>query len=322
VLLEEECPDSLNQKSEFLTSTKNLTLKTKKSFNLRKCRFFGYQAFNMNPINFVDPWGEDVVKQSQLLAMYTVSKVKGYYAGSYESWLKPFIGGKLNGISVVDKEKYYYNNKNWEQGGDVISENGENYIHHDSSYTLVNTSNGTSHSFDNPFDPKGKLDNDLLDPEVARLTRETITRQHIKDKNNALYVHSGYRSFEQQKKLHDAGQGAAPGLSYHNYGLAVDIVLQNKKGGPSWPGWKTKKGKSWYTLGASGKKSGFPIWGGDFKKRVDGPHFQLNTPWRKGLNNQSVPLKIYNKIGGSDIGVKAVQKTRYLLNMLGGIVIQ
>jgi hypothetical protein len=55
----EESPDSLNQESEFLTSTKNLTLKTKKSTNLRKCRFFVYQAFNMNPINFLDPMGEE-----------------------------------------------------------------------------------------------------------------------------------------------------------------------------------------------------------------------------------------------------------------------
>jgi hypothetical protein len=57
VLLERECLESLNQEPEFLTSTKNLTLKTKKSTNLPERRFFVHQAFNMNPINFVDPLG-------------------------------------------------------------------------------------------------------------------------------------------------------------------------------------------------------------------------------------------------------------------------
>jgi hypothetical protein len=58
----EESPDSLDQESEFLTSTKNLTLITKKSFNLPERRFFVHQAFNMNPMNFVDPWGEGIFK--------------------------------------------------------------------------------------------------------------------------------------------------------------------------------------------------------------------------------------------------------------------
>lgn len=52
------------------------------------------------------------------------------------------------------------------------------------------------------------------------------------------YVTSGYRSLDEQKRLHDlflAGgpKATAPGNSAHNYGLAVDVTLV-KNGKDDW----------------------------------------------------------------------------------------
>ena len=60
---------------------------------------------------------------------------------------------------------------------------------------------------------------------------------------------------------------ALPGISYHNYGLAVD-VCEYKNGKPFW------HTKNWAVIGSIGKKHGL-IWGGDWKRLVNKPHFQL-----------------------------------------------
>lgn len=62
---------------------------------------------------------------------------------------------------------------------------------------------------------------------------------------------------------------AKGGQSYHNYGLAFDVVeIKNGKGvweNPNWP-----------KIGAIGKSFGFR-WGGDFKSLVDRPHFEYSA---------------------------------------------
>ena len=114
----------------------------------------------------------------------------------------------------------------------------------------------------------------------------------MKLKGHEVAIHSGYRSFAEQQKLYNQGRStpgkrvtnAKPGQSYHNFGLAADIVF--KDGGK----WSWAENKPWKLLGEVGKKLGL-TWGGDFVTLKDRPHFQhtgglslsmLNTLYHKG----------------------------------------
>lgn len=64
---------------------------------------------------------------------------------------------------------------------------------------------------------------------------------------------------------------APPGSSYHNYGLAFDIVPTAYVNLPNWnPG-----GPLWNRIGSIGKSLGLE-WGGNWPK-PDEPHFQLTA---------------------------------------------
>ncbi|MBD3343990.1 MAG: peptidase M15, partial [Chitinivibrionales bacterium] len=82
-----------------------------------------------------------------------------------------------------------------------------------------------------------------------------------------LRIYFGYRSVDQQNALYNAGKTPAKGgHSYHNYGLAIDLVqISNKKA--LW------KNQNWSQIGALGMKHGFG-WGGDWASR-DMVHFQM-----------------------------------------------
>jgi peptidoglycan L-alanyl-D-glutamate endopeptidase CwlK len=90
-----------------------------------------------------------------------------------------------------------------------------------------------------------------------------------------LRVTEGYRDLETQQKYYEMGKTkkgpiitkAPPGMSYHNYGLAVD-VCEYVDGKPNW------HSEHWAEIGALGKKHGL-VWGGDWKSFVDRPHLQL-----------------------------------------------
>lgn len=91
-------------------------------------------------------------------------------------------------------------------------------------------------------------------------------------------VFQGFRSFEEQNALYAQGRtkpgaivtNAKGGDSFHNYGVAVDIVFV-VDGKPSW-----SQKHAWKTLGKVGKDHGFE-WGGDWVGFVDLPHFQLTN---------------------------------------------
>jgi peptidoglycan L-alanyl-D-glutamate endopeptidase CwlK len=96
-----------------------------------------------------------------------------------------------------------------------------------------------------------------------------------------LLVTQGLRTWEEQDALHAKGRTVAPigkkyvvtnakgGQSYHNFGLAFDIVVLDSVGKANWdathPGWKT--------AATIGKSLGL-AWGGDWKTFKDTPHFQ------------------------------------------------
>ena len=89
-----------------------------------------------------------------------------------------------------------------------------------------------------------------------------------------LRITAGMRNFAEQQKLYDQGRTTAgkivtkakPGTSYHNYGLAIDVVpIINKKAV-----WDNEE--LWKRIGSIGEIAGFE-WGGRWKF-VDKPHFQ------------------------------------------------
>lgn len=92
----------------------------------------------------------------------------------------------------------------------------------------------------------------------------------------SLLITSGFRSIEKQNELYNQGRtdegkiltNAKGGQSYHNYGLAIDVV-------PIENGSVKYNTTQWAKIGAIGKANGFE-WGGDFKSLVDKPHFQIS----------------------------------------------
>jgi peptidoglycan L-alanyl-D-glutamate endopeptidase CwlK len=96
-----------------------------------------------------------------------------------------------------------------------------------------------------------------------------------------LLVTQGVRTSEEQDKLYARGRTAPPigkqfivtnargGQSWHNFGLAFDIVVLDAMGKSEWdvshPGWAK--------AAQLGKSVGLE-WGGDWKGFKDMPHFQ------------------------------------------------
>ena len=108
------------------------------------------------------------------------------------------------------------------------------------------------------------------------LKKVNLVLKEAKSKGIDLRVTAGNRSIATQEKYYNQGRttkgaiitNAPPGLSYHNYGWAVDVV-EYTNGKPNW------KSKRWNEIGAIGKKHGL-VWGGDWTRFVDKPHMQLS----------------------------------------------
>ena len=92
------------------------------------------------------------------------------------------------------------------------------------------------------------------------------------------------RSMETQAALYAQGRtkpgkvvtNARPGYSFHNFGLALDVVPTELLKLPKWgdtPATQKRANELWSRLGAIGKAIGFR-WGGDFKSIKDRPHFE------------------------------------------------
>ena len=100
----------------------------------------------------------------------------------------------------------------------------------------------------------------------------------------AILVTQGLRTWEEQDELYAKGRTLPPigkqnvvtnakgGQSYHNFGLAFDIVVLDAVGKADWntshPGW---------SIAANVGKSLGLEWGGDFKSIKDLPHYQYTA---------------------------------------------
>ncbi|MFZ0074965.1 M15 family peptidase [Exiguobacterium sp. RIT452] len=122
-----------------------------------------------------------------------------------------------------------------------------------------------------------------LHPAVEAGAKDLIRLSHS-CYNIDIRITQGYRTKKQQDALYDQGRSRAGeivtnargGESMHNYGLAFDFV-QMVDGDISYDleydG--NNSGKSdWREVAAVGKALGFE-WGGDWKRFVDYPHFEM-----------------------------------------------
>lgn len=100
------------------------------------------------------------------------------------------------------------------------------------------------------------------------------------------FITQTLRTFKESNDLYAKGRtkpgeivtNAKAGQSYHNYGLALDFVIQ-KNDNMSWV-----VDADWMKVVNIFKKHGF-VWGGDFKSLPDAPHFEMTfgKNWRELL---------------------------------------
>lgn len=95
------------------------------------------------------------------------------------------------------------------------------------------------------------------------------------DEQNILYAQGRTQLFDRQNKRLGIVTNASGGHSYHNYGLALDIVLIDNVSA-YWDVVKDFDGDGvpdWMEIVKIFKNAGWE-WGGDFKSIKDTPHFQ------------------------------------------------
>lgn len=124
--------------------------------------------------------------------------------------------------------------------------------------------------------PKG------LHPIVEEKSNELIKKAEAT--GIPILISDGFRSVESQDVLYEKGRTiegeivtyARGGESYHNYGLAIDFVLQNSDGSISYDLQRDLNGNGeadWFEIARIGKELGFE-WGGDWPGFKDYPHLE------------------------------------------------
>lgn len=124
-----------------------------------------------------------------------------------------------------------------------------------------------------------------LFPPIGEMARCLINIAEMRGLNVGCF--HAYRSFEEQADLYNRGRdsngkitgkiktNAGPGCSWHNYGVAFDLVLLDHEGIWSWD--YDGELEKWETLGRLGKMLGL-TWGGDFKPVYSGPDPEKDYP--------------------------------------------
>lgn len=112
-----------------------------------------------------------------------------------------------------------------------------------------------------------------LHPKIRKRVLRGVSK--LEKKGIFIRVVSGMRTFEEQAVLYNQGRttagnivtNARAGESYHNYGLAFDVVVMEDKTSPNF------NSPDIYEVAKVFKSLGFE-WGGDWSSFVDRPHFQ------------------------------------------------
>ncbi|CAH0345809.1 M15 family metallopeptidase [Bacillus sp. CECT 9360] len=126
---------------------------------------------------------------------------------------------------------------------------------------------------------------DSLHPVVAE-KRDILVRR-TSETGIPILITAGFRLSEEQDELYEQGRSqpgnivtnAKGGESLHNFGLAIDFALLNKKGEAIWDmeyDGNANGKPDWDEVVAIAKEEGFE-WGGDFMGQFkDYPHFQMD----------------------------------------------
>ena len=115
---------------------------------------------------------------------------------------------------------------------------------------------------------------ETLHPSIIGKAKEFIIRAE-KELGIKLRVTAALRTWKEQSDLYAKGRTvsgqkvtwAKAGQSYHNYGLAFDVV-EIKDGKALW------NNPNWEKIGKLGESIGF-VWGGRWKGKTDKPHFEM-----------------------------------------------
>ena len=134
-----------------------------------------------------------------------------------------------------------------------------------------------------------------LFPVVMRKSIEFI---EVINKQINCGVFEGIRTFEKQDEYYASGRdnkraiktNQKGGYSYHNYGLAIDIVFLDEYGNWKWP---DKEDSRWKIIGKIGQEIGFE-WGYDIWN-WDCPHFQMTFGF------EAIELLALYEKGGLDL---------------------
>lgn len=114
-----------------------------------------------------------------------------------------------------------------------------------------------------------------LHPSIRAKAKEFIIRAE-KELGIKLRITAALRTWEEQNEIYAKGRTASgkvvswakAGQSYHNYGLAFDLV-EIANGTALWTN------PNWEKIGELGESIGF-VWGGRWKgRKIDRPHFQM-----------------------------------------------
>lgn len=172
-----------------------------------------------------------------------------------------------------------------------------------------------------------------LHPAVAQLARKLDQLARAQAPAIIFRVSQGLRTFEEQGMLYDKGRisngvpcthdgvtrpvgtcpvhklgvpvtNAKPGQSYHNFGLAFDVAVDQLQHSPVFtPDWNVEH-PSWKNLIRLGQSIGLTS-GSAWRSFPDYPHFQLTGQFPPGVPPSDV-LSLYHA-GGLEAVWKAVQ---------------
>lgn len=148
-------------------------------------------------------------------------------------------------------------------------------------------------------DPANKLTDDGINDTFAGKATDTL--KDLRHEGLDMRVDSGYRSFTEQDGLYAKGRtkpgskvtNARGGESWHNYGVAADIVFNDANGRSSWPD-GGEYTKLWSRYGEIGQDNGLE-WGGSWTSIKDRPHIEYHP----GLTaSDASTLKDEHRSGG------------------------